>query len=42
MALGQASNLKLRTLLSIADSLDFDVELKLIPREGGQALQAEL
>jgi hypothetical protein len=42
IALEQASNLELRTLLSIADSLDFDVELKLIPREGGQALQAEL
>lgn len=42
IALGQSSNMEIATLLTIADSLEFDVEVKLIPREGGKAIQVAL
>lgn len=42
VALGQSQNMEISTLVTIADSLEFDVEVKLIPREGGKAIQTEL
>jgi hypothetical protein len=42
VALGQSKNKVISTLLTIADSLEFDVEVKLIPREGGKVIQVAL
>lgn len=42
VALEQASNMELSTLILLADSLEFDVEIRLKPREGGEALAAQL
>jgi hypothetical protein len=42
VALGQSKNMEISTLLTIADSLEFDVEVKLIPREGGKVIQVAL
>ncbi len=42
VALGKSKNLEISTLLTIADSLDFDVELSLKPREGGKAIRGEI
>jgi DNA-binding Xre family transcriptional regulator len=42
IALEKSKNLEISTLLTIADSLDFDVELSLKPREGGQTIHAKL
>jgi hypothetical protein len=42
IALEQSRNMELSTLLTIADSLEFDVEIRLKPREGGKVLEARL
>jgi hypothetical protein len=42
VALERSHNMELSTLLTIADSLEFDVEIRLRPREGGKAIQAAL
>ena len=42
VALGRSQNMEISTLVTIADSLEFNVEVKLIPREGGKAIEAEL
>lgn len=42
VALGQAQNMEISTLLTIADSLEFDVEVAFIPREGGRGIKVAL
>jgi hypothetical protein len=42
VALEKSHNMELSTLLTIADSLEFDVEIRLRPREGGKAIQGAL
>jgi hypothetical protein len=42
IALEKSNNMELSTLLTIADSLEFDVEIRLRAREGGKVIQAAL
>jgi hypothetical protein len=42
IALEQSNNMEISTLLTIANSLEFDVEVKLIPREGGRIISVAL
>jgi hypothetical protein len=42
IALEQSSNMELSTLVTIANSLEFDVEIRLRPREGGKVLATQL
>jgi hypothetical protein len=42
VALEQSKNMEISTLLTIADSLEFDVTVRLTPREGGEVIQVGL
>jgi ribosome-binding protein aMBF1 (putative translation factor) len=37
-----AENLELKSILQVLDSLDFDLELHLIPRKGGEVIRAKV